>query len=173
MCVCVYIHIHINHIHPCADIPLLRFCSPVMIILQVYLYKKKKTALHSQAWQTPTSHLLGPAWGHEPDFVQTYHQTGDFWDMQKLRSIDDRQSWVLPATDRISCQSLMATRIGGGGGTCMIVRKKISTQIKQMLSETNVNTLKKLVQTYSWFQSTEQLSWFNSPLSSQPHPFPL
>ena len=35
--------------------------------------------------------------------------------MQKLRSIDDRQSWVLPATDRISCQSLMATRIGGGG----------------------------------------------------------
>ena len=114
VCVCVYIHIHINHIHPCADIPLLRFCSPVMIILQVYLYKKKKTALHSQAWQTPTSHLLGPAWGHEPDFVQTYHQTGDFWDMQKLRSIDDRQSWVLPATDRISCQSLMVTRIGGG-----------------------------------------------------------
>jgi hypothetical protein len=62
-----------------------------MVILQVYLYKRKKDNTATTGWTEATCHLLGPPWGWEAAFVQTHYLNEDFQDKQTVRPTDNRQ----------------------------------------------------------------------------------
>ena len=59
---------------------------------------------------------------------------------------------------------LAATKLRG---TCIVVRENLMSMQTNQMFETNVNTLGKLcTDLLLGFQSTQQLTWFNNPLSS-------
>ena len=69
-------------------------------------------------------HLLRPAWDNKAAILQTPHLTEESWDTcwdPKTCTESHRgQTWDIPTTDELSCQSQMAIQLGG---SYMIVRK--------------------------------------------------